>query len=48
MERDLDQLIAFKNPEELDEGYGIPFTITFIFSLFFLHAHLSDVRLTYL
>ena len=35
VERDLDQLIALKNREELEELYGIPVIVTFIFSLFF-------------
>ena len=35
VERDLDQLIALKNREELEELYGTPVIVTFIFSLFF-------------
>ena len=40
LERDLDQLIALKNREELEEVYGIPFIVTFFLSL--LHPHLSE------
>ena len=35
MERDLDELIALKNREELEEIYEIPFIVTFIISHFF-------------
>ena len=35
MEKDLDQLIALKNREELEEVYGIPVIVTFNLSLFF-------------
>ena len=38
VERDLDQLIALKNREELEEVYGIPFIVTF-FSFFFLFSN---------
>ena len=35
VEKDLDQLIALKNREELEEVYGIPFIVNFFFFFFF-------------
>ena len=43
VERDLDQLIALKNREELEEVYGIPFIVRVFFSFSFFSPHLSEL-----
>jgi hypothetical protein len=43
VERDLDQLIALKNREELEEVYGIPVIVT-VFFICLLHCNLSETR----
>ena len=39
VERDLDQLIALKNREELEEVYGIPVIVSFCFLLHRIHLN---------
>ena len=47
VERDLDQLIALKNREELEEVYGIPVIVTFLLFSFSSYIYLNSVYLAH-